>query len=125
MHILIDALLNIQGRSSTYLQGYLSVLFLQLTPLQCSVKRCEANLFSAISPIHRICWSLLGFSFPVPEYGNSLKAVNWAHYKAHLFLWLFCFMSLKDYHCWVSDATVLKTITCLFFPVISLFLMER
>ena len=98
MHILIDALLNIQGRSSTYLQVSLSV---QLAPFQCSVKssvkRCETNLLSldsAISPIHRICWAFLGFSFPVPEYGNSLKAVNWAHYKAHLFLFVSCLLRI-------------------------------
>lgn len=94
MHILIDAWLNSLRRSSTYLQGSLSV---QLTRLQCSVKRCEASLFSldsAISPIHRICWTLLGFSFLVLEYGNSLKAVNWAHYKAHLFFVVSCLLRI-------------------------------
>lgn len=127
MHILIDAWLNSLRRSSTYLQGSLSV---QLTRLQCSVKssvkRCEASLFSldsAISPIHRICWTLLVFSFLVLEYGNSPQGCKLGPLQGSSLLLFPCLF--EDYHCWASDATVLKTITCLFFPVVLLFLMER
>ena len=65
-----------------------------------------------------------GFLLPCARIWKFSQGCKLAHYKAHIFL-LFCFMSHEDYHCWVSDATVLKTITCLFFPVVSLFLMER
>lgn len=102
MHMLISAPLTAWGKPSAQLQSSLSM---QPSPLWHSALWTLASLaFSdSICSTQGELWALLGFPL-LKSSLETLKAVSWGNYRAHLIY----FLSLRDHCSSFSDIQCLK-----------------